>query len=680
MDTNNQIQAWVNTIDDFLISIDINGIILRVNQAWVDFCVEQNVRESLWKVGSDYFKEFEKLGKERELNAIKQVLTYKKKEHKQMYPLLLGNGDTQWLEVKVRRLEFSSGTSTEAIISHKPITLQAMEPITAEIILDSMTEGFCLLDDQFHLIYINEIAEKLLQSKRGLVMGRGLFEVFPETVGTYFHSHYQHALEEQAVVEFVDYYQPLDIWFKVKACPLKKGGLALYLQDVSERKKTEAQLAESANYDYLTGLPNRRLITQMTRSLLSEGKKFTVFHLNIHNLNFINAVQYYDAGDTIMRKLSEELKGFAHEKCHIARMDGNQFVILKETSLKERLTPFAEQIEEIFHKPVLLDTGQKIQVCVNIGIACYPYDGQTMEEVYSYAEMAMHEAKTVRGSCHAFFRPRMKSVHERKAAIVEGLAGDFKKSGFYYTMQPQINGDSGKLIGVEVLSRWAHPNLGEISPFEFIQVAEETGDIVPLTFHLLTEVFTQLKSWENRYEWKVRAAINMTPSLISNTDFFDQFFVLMKDYEIDPKQIEIEITEQAELTYSPKTLENLLLCKSKGMSIAIDDFGTGFSMISYLTHFPITKIKIDKSFVQKIGQDSKSEAVLKSLIHLAKSIECELVAEGVEREEEAEFLQANGCSVYQGYLYDKPLKVEDLERKYLELGQKSLVMSQALND
>src|SRR5690606_9838844 len=181
------------------------------------------------------------------------------------------------------------------------------------------------------------------------------------------------------------------------------------------------------------------------------------------------------------------------------------------------------------------------------------------------------------------------------------------------------------------------PEFGEVSPLEFIQIAQETGAIFPLTVHLLEEVFAQLKTWEHRYGWKLSTAINMTSPLLSNPRFFDKFIELMDQYDIDPGLIEIEITEQAELTYSPQTLENLLLYKSKGMSIAIDDFGTGFSMISYLTTFPINKIKIDRSFVQKIGHDCKSQAVLKSLIYLAKSIECELLAEGVEKMEEVRF-------------------------------------------
>ncbi|RNF38811.1 EAL domain-containing protein [Planococcus salinus] len=661
-------QEWINTIDEFLVAIDRNGTILRVNQSWIDFCVSHEISALLWQTGANYLDGLEKAGNAKELSSIKQVLRNEVNEHELVHPFLLGENETQWLQVKVRGISSASEDSNGAIIYHKPITpySNSLQPITAEIVLESMTEGFCLLDDSMKVIYLNDIAEELLQRKRESMMGRGFFDVFPEAVNTNFQRHYEHVLKKQEIVEFVDYYKPLDTWFQIKACPLKKGRLAIYFQDVSERKKTEAQLMESTFYDYLTGLPNRRLMIQKISSLMEQGNKFSIFHLHIDNLNFINAVHQHHAGDTIMKRTAEKLKVFTNETCYAGRLDGNEFIILRKYRKGENLAEFAHQIEQVFCKPINLANSEEVTVSFSLGIACHPFDAQTTDELLSYAEIAMSEAKNVGGSSCVFFRPKMKALRNRNSVIEEGLGGDLKANGFHYTMQPQIDGNSGNLTGVEVLSRWTHPKLGELSPLEFIQLAEETGNIVPLTSHLLTEVFAQIKEWEKQFGWNLRTAINMTPSLLGNPDFFDSFFKLMDRYKIKPSLIEIEITEQAELTYSPKTLENLLLCKSKGISIAIDDFGTGFSMISYLTHFPITKIKIDKSFVQKIGQDRKSEAVLKSLIHLATSIECELVAEGVERREEAEFLQANNCSIFQGYLYDKPLKVSEFEAKYLQ--------------
>ncbi|TWT26466.1 EAL domain-containing protein [Planomicrobium sp. CPCC 101110] len=660
----------MNTVDIFLIAIDNKGTVLRVNQAWLDFCEEHEVRESLWKVGSDYFKQLKEHGKLNELQAIQRVLNNESAEHKQMYPFLLKNGETQWFMVRLCGIELLSTKSRGAIIYLKPAGLHDIEPITAESILESMTDGFALLNDQFQIDFMNEVAESMLHCNRENVIGANLFDIFPEAVGTSFHQIYQQAMKEQQTIKFFDYYQPLNTWFQVKACPLKRGGLVIYIQDISEQKKMEEKLSASVNYDYLTELPNRRLLTARGHSLIEQKKKFTVFYLNVTNLKHINAMYDHDVGDALLKDLAKKLNLLRNDKCEVGRLDGDEFAVIYEPEFGEKLEGFAKQIKGIFEEAYHLHDTPPLYIEASIGISCFPHDSKVFNEVFSYAETAMHEAKKTSGSSYMFFRPSMHMQRSRKSTIEKSLTGNLKAIGLYYTLQPQINGSSGEVVGVEVLARWNHPELGELSPLEFIKIAEETSTITPLTLYLIEKVFVQLNEWQRRFGWIPRTAVNMTSSLLASPVFFDAFFELQKRYKIPSSMVEIEITEQAELTYSEATLKNLLLCKSKGISIAIDDFGTGFSMISYLTHFPITKIKIDRSFIQKIGQDKKSEAVLKSLIHLAKSIECDLVAEGVERPEEVAFLKMNDCTVYQGYLYDKPLKVHDFEIKYLQQNYK----------
>ncbi|MTD31023.1 bifunctional diguanylate cyclase/phosphodiesterase [Planomicrobium sp. YIM 101495] len=587
-----------------------------------------------------------------------------------MYPFLLKNGEIQWLSVKVRGIRLSSDGSHGVVIYRKKASLHDIEPITAESVLESMTDGFALLNNQFQFHYINEIAESMFRTTREKVVGTSLFDVFPEAVDSSFHHTYKKAMAEQRIIEFVDYYQPLGVWFHIKVAPLKKGGFALYFQDVSDQKRVEEQLLESVNYDYLTGMPNRCLLTMKSNALISLGKKFTIYYLNLDNLRLINAVYGHDAGDAVLKHVAGKLKGFTNENCEVFRLDGDEFAVLYAPEPKEKLENFAKAITDIFEQTLIVHNFQDLSIHVSIGISCYPNDALLFSEVISNAETAMYEAKKIRGSSYLFFRPAMDALRKRKSAIEEGLAGNLDDAGIYYTLQPQIDGSTREIVGAEVLARWAHPELGEISPLEFIEVAEATGTVVPLTLHLVEKVFIQMKEWNLLFGWSVQTAINMTPSLLANPRFFDSFFELIGRYEIQPEMVEIEITEQAELTYSAETLENLLLCKSRGISIAIDDFGTGFSMISYLTHFPINKIKIDRSFIQKIGKDRKSEAVLKSLIQLAKSIECELVAEGVERQEEVEFLETSSCTIHQGYLYDRPLQIRDFEAKYVKLDRK----------
>lgn len=652
-------------VDGFLLTIDCDGMIVEANERWVHFCSTYGVKESLWKTGTSYFAQLAEQGRTADLLAIQKAIASGKAEIKQLHSYLLKNGLREFFDVTISAKIFPASQTRGAILSLKPFSL-APKTISTETILKSMNDGFALVDENLKISYLNEIGAQLMDFTWQEVIGKSLLELFPEVDGSSFQKEYRRALEKQKTIELIDYFAPLDTWFQLKLCPLETGGLALYFQDISEYKKTEKRLLESANYDYLTDLANRRLLNQCIHGLVEDKKKFTIFHVNIDNLKSINEKHGYETGDLLLQKVADDFKQLQSEKCAIGRLDGDDFIFIVQPEIKQNLEIFAERIRLLFKQPVPISPSISISVSVSIGIACFPYDASTPDEVLSNAETAMHYAKDTRGSSFQFFRSQMKQSRDRQSEIEKGLFGDFSENGFFYVLQPQIDGPSGNIAGAEVLMRWNHPKFGMVSPVEFIKTAEETGSIIPLTTHLLKRLFTQIKKWEACYGWNLRIAINVTPSLLANPHFFSDFFELIHEYEINPNTLEIEITEQAELTYTEEIMQNLLLCQSKGITIAIDDFGTGFSMISYLTHFPIDKIKIDKFFIQKIGQDFKSEAVLKSLIHLAKSIECDLLAEGVERLEEVEFLEANGCRVFQGYWFDRPLSIHDFEEKYLK--------------
>ena len=658
-------QEWVDSTEELMMIIDADGNIVRINQAWIDFNKKNGFPEKNGGLGSNYFEQLQSLGKFKELEELKRAMKKDLKEHMDMLPIVLENNTLQWFSTKARSIKIPQTKSKGFIISLKPVNLHAIQPITAESVLESMTEGFALLDENYRVHYLNEYGEQILKCRRDLNIGMNWWEIFPEAVGSRFQKEFDKVLKYKVTVQFEEFYPPLDTWFSLKAYPLAGGGMALYFQDINERKINESKLKQYAYADFLTGLPNRRAMSELANSLISSKKRFTLFYINLDNLKFVNALHNYSSGDKVLISVANKLKQFTDSECSVGRLDGDEFIVIRQPKEKENLEQFAGKLKEIFMESFLLEDRQSVNITSSIGIACYPYDTNNLGEVLSFAETAMFEAKKTRGTSYKFFRKIMNAERERRVEIEKGLMGDLNKIGFYFTLQPQIDGETGNIVGVEILSRWNHPELGELSPLEFIEVAEQSSTIGLLTRHLLNQVFTKIKDWESRFGWKLKTAINMTSSLMSNRAFFDDFFALIDQYEIPADLIEIEITEQAELTYSEYTLENLLLCRSKGISIAIDDFGTGFSMIAYLTQFPINKIKLDRSFIQKIGQDKKSEAVLTSLIHLAKSIECELLAEGVERPEEVRFLKEHLCTVFQGYYFDKPMKADDFEEKYL---------------
>lgn len=552
------------------------------------------------------------------------------------------------------------------MMEEKDKVANGIETIKTATVVESMTDGFYLLDDRMILKYINGIAEKITGKRMEEIVGRPVLEAFPALVGSHTERMILQVLENKGSMEFDENFSDHGGWYHIKLISIEEGGLAIYFQTIEQQKRLEEKLTDFAYFDYLTGLPNRRRMTEIAFSLKEKGEEYSFFYINLDNLKFINALYNYTSGDKVVVSVAERLRTFSCGNRHVGRLEGDEFIIILEKVPKEELKNLASELLALFKEPFILADFQTAYVTASIGIACSPYDTERLRDLVAYAQTAMYEAKKIKGPSFAFYMPAMMASRERRVLIEKSLMDCLENSGFYFTVQPQISGGGTNLSGVEVLARWNHPVLGELSPLEFIEVAEQTGTIAHLTVHLLKGVLQTIKQWESQYGWDTKTAINMTPSLLANSAFFDEFFSLLEQYKIKPSLLEIELTEHAEMAYSETTIRNLELCRGKGISIAIDDFGTGFSMISYLTQFPINKIKIDRYFIQKIGEDAKSEAVLKSLIHLANSIGCELLAEGVERSEEIVFLKENSCTKFQGYFYDKAMLLEDFEEKYLK--------------
>lgn len=662
-----EIQGWFDKIDDLLVAVDNKGAIIRVNQAWIDYCEKNNLDQPIIQGAGDYLELLNQNSNAEAADTIKKMMELEVPEYTTHFPYTDKDGNKIWFEVKIKSVKLEPDQPAGALIFHSPVKENGIQSITVETVLESMTDGFYLLDDQLRFLYINEVAEKIIGRKRADILGAKAHEVFPKLKGSNLEQQLLAALQTKEHTEFDEKFADYDGWSHIKLIPLKDGGLAIYFQNIEQQKQLEEKLTEFAYYDFLTGLPNRRKMTEIAFSLKEKKRKFSFFYINLDNLKFINALYNYASGDKVVVSVAERLQSLADERCHIGRLEGDEFIVIRESAPGERLELFAEKLMDLFKDPFLLADFQSAYVTASIGIACIPFDTERLRDLVAFAETAMYEAKKEKGSSYSFYRPKMRAKRERRVLIEKSLMECLEDSGFYFTVQPQISGGGINLSGIEVLARWKHPVLGELSPLEFIEVAEQSGTIAHLTTHLLHEVLKVIKSWEQLYGWNIKTAINMTPSLLANPVFFDDFFNLLEQYQVCPSLLEVELTEHAEMAYSETTMRNLELCREKGISIAIDDFGTGFSMISYLTQFPINKIKIDRYFIRKIGEDAKSEAVLKSLIHLAQSIECELLAEGVERPEEVLFLKENSCTVFQGYYYDKPLKIKDFEQKYLSV-------------
>lgn len=538
-------------------------------------------------------------------------------------------------------------------------------------VLTSMTNAFFFLDNRLRFYSLNSESEKVLQRKKEEMIGSYISSCFPKATGTQFHSNYIWDIQDRRTLQVQKYFASSDSIISVKASPDTDCGVAICYQKFKKEEEIEASIPQVPYNDYLTGWPTRRKFEERIEQILQEETPFSLLYINLDNFKHINTLYNHKTGDEVIKSIAKSIEKLILPQDQAGRLEGDELILLHLHKGVSQLEDFSEKLKGIFSEVIVLEDFRSVVVNASIGVSSYPQDSYSAEELIAFAETAMRTAKKQSGSSCSLFNRGMGIDLARRLIIEKGLEENLQELGFHFALQPQINCESGELNGLEVLSRWNHPILGPISPIEFIGIAEETGTISRLTHHLLIKVFSFIKDKEKSGGYFPKTAINVTSSLLSSTRFFEELFSLMETYHISPEQIELEITESVELTSSELTLANLMACRSKGISIALDDFGTGFSMLAYLVDYPIDKIKLDKSFISRIGKDAKSEAVLKSLIQFIRGIDCEFLAEGVETPEESSFLQANGCPIHQGYLYDKPLTPEAFDRKYLKVRKRS---------
>ncbi|MCM3087874.1 putative bifunctional diguanylate cyclase/phosphodiesterase [Bhargavaea ginsengi] len=534
-------------------------------------------------------------------------------------------------------------------------------------IMSELAGAFYVLDGKSNFVYINETASRILGREGDNLVGKNAWTEFPDAVPEGLEAMYDR-IRKTGIAETTEiYFRPAGLWLQVDAQEIGGGRIAVLFRDISRFKEAENRLEVLAFRDDLTGLPNRRSAIEMIEENIQVGNPFSVVLFDIDSFRQLNDLHGHEAGDYYIREIADRLLTTMQEEDVITRIGGDEFLFLTKRKDPDSLHQWVREMFRQTETSVRISANVSFSASASIGISRYPEDGKTSAEILSMADTAMHESKMKRGSCYLLFHDEMKTRIERKRVIEDDLfSGDFVKKGFHCVLQPQLDGKSGRLIGIETLSRWHHPELGALSPYEFIPIAEESGKIREMTIHLLNLVFSEGRRWTEKYGGFPRLAVNVTSHLLDDKTFYGTVMRMLRKWKIPPDRFEIEITEWKEILNSDLVLSNLRKCRSQGISVAIDDFGTGFAGLSYLTNFPVDKIKIDRFFVAGIGMISKSEAILKSIVSLAEGLDCELIAEGVETEEQLRFLLEIGCRGIQGYYYDAPLPPQQFEEKYMK--------------
>lgn len=435
---------------------------------------------------------------------------------------------------------------------------------------------------------------------------------------------------------------------------------------VSEKKIKESmkQIKKFAYYDFLTGLPNKAFMFEKIDNLLKYDEKntFSLLFLDLDNFKMINDILGHDYGDELLKTIANKLKKCIDKGDILARLGGDEFLILLTHKLdKERVETIAGKIINLFSRQCSL-SGKEFSITASMGIVRYPYDGKDVQTLYKNADTAMYQVKEKGKNGFLFFSQDMNDRVSRKLDMENKLRKAVKNQEFIVYYQPQIDISTMQVRGVEALVRWNHPTEGILQPAEFIPAAEESGIIIEIDEYVMRTACKQLKEWIDSNYSPITISVNLTSKQFQHAYITNVLREIIRETGLNAHFIELEITESIVMKDLNVTLEILKELKSIGVKISLDDFGTGYSSLNYLKRLPIDTIKIDKSFINEITEDSKEEAIAESIIALAHKMNLSVIAEGIETKKQLEFIKEHKCDKAQGYYFSKPVPVEEIEK------------------
>jgi diguanylate cyclase (GGDEF)-like protein len=434
-------------------------------------------------------------------------------------------------------------------------------------------------------------------------------------------------------------------------------------QDMTLLNKAEEMINELVTLDLATGLRNRKQFDQdlakYVRKTESSTQKIAILFLDLDRFKFYNDTLGHVTGDKLIEAISKELKLFENSDVSVYRYDGDEFTILINESGADNVSvELAKTILNRFLKPFIVRENE-LFITASIGIARCPETGTTASQLVQQAEAAMHYAKERGKGDYQLYFPSLKTHHTEKLIIETRLREALGGASFTLSYQPQIDLKSKQVVGVEALIRWEDNVLGNVSPVEFIPVAEETGLIVQIGDWVLQEACQQAKVWYDQ-GCRLRIGVNISPIQFQRPDFVEKVKAILQQTGLPPKFLDLEITENDLLYNRDECYKTLKCLKESGIKISIDDFGTGYSSLSYLRRFPIDTLKIDKSFIKDVIQNINDQAIVTSIIQLAHNMNMRVIAEGVETSDMMVFLNDRECDEMQGFLYSMPLKKGDV--------------------
>jgi diguanylate cyclase (GGDEF)-like protein len=439
--------------------------------------------------------------------------------------------------------------------------------------------------------------------------------------------------------------------------------LVLMLAVIIVWRKVDRRIQTLANYDPVTGLPNRNLLHDRISQAIHFARRYertvAILFIDLDDFKVVNDSLGHNVGDQLLRELGKRFLACVREVDSVARIGGDEFVIvLTGIAHRSDVSAIAEKVLEALAKPFILE-GREVFISSSIGIASYPRDGQNEATLLKNADSAMYHAKERGKGNYQFYAAEMNEMALERLSLINDLHRALERNEFVLHYQPQVNIASGKISGVEALIRWQHPRKGTIPPMKFIPVAEETRLIIPIGQWILRSACAQAMEW-HRAGFEITLSVNLSVLQVEERKLVELVEDTLRETGMNPKFLELELTENI-LIQRPDIIYNVFQqLRGLGVRLAIDDFGTGYSSLSYLSKLPIDKLKIDRSFIHDLANNADDRSIVEAIISMAHSLRLRSIAEGVETPEQEKILRRLDCDELQGYIYSPPLPHEEL--------------------
>ncbi|MEO6364691.1 MAG: EAL domain-containing protein, partial [Luteimonas sp.] len=581
-------------------------------------------------------------------------------------------GEWVWVRARGRVVERdANGHALRVAGTARDITAyrsEARDRRIASEVLRSMTEAVCVFDRAFHFTSINTAFESMSGYAGGELIGQSTSLLDNVRHDAAFYRGMRDALSAEG-------HWAGEMWQRRKdgteflsgvECNVIRDATGepehyvAVLSDVTDSRRAEQELRFLANYDTLTNLPNRTLLSErLSQAIVNarrDDSKVAVLFLDLDRFKDINDSLGHAAGDRILRAAAARLREVSPAEATVARLSGDEFtIVLEHVSDPHQADTLARDIITAFDAPLAVENRRDIVISPTIGISLYPDHGQVPTDLLKHADTAMYQAKAA--GRHTFLRytDQMESDLRQRATLSGALRKVLENGELRLVFQPRVSLRTDKITGVEALLRWEHPQFGDIPPDRFIPLAEESGMILAIGEWVLREACATLKRWRQHGMDLLVMSVNVSALQLLRGDLPELVARLLDESELPPDQFEIELTESVVMGNAEHTAESLHTLRALGVRLAVDDFGTGYSSLAYLKRLPITTLKIDKAFIDEIQDNADDQAITTSIIAMARSLGLTVIAEGVEHQAQADFLQAHHCDEVQGYWLSPPL-------------------------